>query len=366
MSSLVDDYKNALLDFLSSFNKYGSSYQEIHDKIKSITFTESVIKSISKSFVDKEILEIPFYQKTNLAEIWNVLDDENKKTYSKRLEKIQGLATIFDFSKTIKNLTSSSSPKKSLSDDLPEMLSNLNLPEMLKDFDLPKMMENFDLPDMLKKYSPIVDEIKQMCSAELQGKIMAFVTKVQAQVMLLFSSNSDTLESFGLESKIQEIMGSIDLDFFKNLFQEFCDEAKEKFQIDVNNIQANLNPALIMKIQKELKKKNNITTKYIKIVQENFNLDSLLNLQKDTENIIDTKELQKLITGEGAQLVKELMSNYSGNPIFNTIKTQVMKALGLNAPKVNVDKKLSKEKRRRKARSAYRKKLRKDRRRKKH
>jgi hypothetical protein len=323
---MENEFKTKYLNFLINFNKYGEQYQNIYNTVKNIELNKSYIIKLVEYFENNNIEDFKIFSKTNLKDIWEDLDQENKLKYQNDLQD------VIDFGKLL-----------SLRDIVLNNIGPLNENEN-------KEEEKSDELD-ISKYSKMIENIEPYLKQFLgKGNDLNKIFEiVQDEIINLFPKHIES---------IKKIVDNINI---KEKLEEYVKLIEEHVNIDeitsiFNNISTDMNnPKLLINgiIQKVNELKNNeniikvgqiIIEDVKKILNEhNVPLEELINFDTSKVYKIITNILNKLNIDVGKfEFIKLILKQFN-------IKPQ---------QKTKEDKKAEKEKRRAKKRCAYRKKLR--------
>lgn len=300
-------FKSELVNFLTLFEKYGNEFSELKQKFENLDLTENnvemIVDDIEKNMNTMDNLF--FFKKTSLSVIWKDLSEGDKVLCQDQLTKVLLAGKSSSFSDNFFNFN-----------NLEECFKKANFSELLQDKQISSVMSKiFPSGFDFETYKPILSEIfDEVKSSEVCNKLLK------------------RLESKDVQERINLFYQRV-LQVFDQFLNELGITSLDNFNIE------KLNPKLLQQLIKGKEK-------------------TLSSLQEDVKTLVDFIGINK---EDVSKLIKKIFNKFekftSQNPIISSLFNGVLKQLGLGgAPKMrSEDKKVLKDKRRRKMRSAFRK-----------
>ena len=328
-----NEFKNKYLIFLDNFNKYGNEYTQIYNIVRNIDFETEYITKLTDYFTKTEIVDFTLFKNTNIKNIWEDIDVENKEKYKKDLNEVIDIGKLISLGSKFSQLVTErkNQEEEEKKDNMDDFLNSENINNLFNSENINQLLNSENI-QYFKNMFLGPGELKM---EDIYVKLKISFEQIFPEYITLFNDNKDKIDYI---SKINE---------YYKLVQEHIniDEWKQKLE----NINFDMkNPQLIMKTIKnlidELKSNNDI-----KGVFEYITKDSMKTLKDLNINIED---IQENINNKKYDLFKTILNSFNITSNKFELIRQFAKQFGFSQQP-----KISKEKRRKLARCKYRKEL---------
>lgn len=316
---LIEEYKELLFNFLSNFYKYNKSFELLGDNFKKFNWNRNFIIKFNETLSNQDIINLDklnIFKNTNIKEFWEDVDEENKKLYSDDLQKVISLGKLIQLNNVIDN-----------DEEENNSLDNFELIED-KEINMSKLNE---------KIENLITSFVKIDKKELESKLHKIYEYVN--------------EKFNSEIKIIKDITEKEETFINDI-------VKKVSNVDMSNINFDIKDFISVKNKNQMLEKliNNfksgnpdiqviVNDVMMKFMEHKNSFDEILNNNED--NMSRIKDLVKYVMN-----TLDLKSQH-----FDFINL-IMKNIGFKEKqRTNEEKKLLKEKRRKRARCNYRKKL---------
>lgn len=330
-----NEFKNKYLIFLDNFNKYGNEYTQIYNIVRNIDFETEYITKLTDYFTKTEIVDFTLFKNTNIKNIWEDIDVENKEKYKKDLNEVIDIGKLISLGSKFSQLVTErkNQEEEEKKDNMDDFLNSENINNLFNSENINQLLNSENI-QYFKNMFLGPGELKM---EDIYVKLKISFEQIFPEYITLFNDNKDKIDYI---SKINE---------YYKLVQEHIniDEWKQKLEninFDMKNPQLIINT--IKNLIEELKSNNDI-----KGVFEYITKDSMKTFKDLNINIEDMKEN---INNKKYDLFKTILNSFNITSNKFELIRQFVKQFGFSQQP-----KISKEKRRKLARCKYRKELKK-------